>query len=125
MTDPRVSMRRIANSPYRLMALFLATVALASLCYAFLEGAPLGDSVYWAVVTMTTLGYGDLSPSTGVGKTMTGGLITFTVFILIPTITANVSAWLIVNRDTFTDDEQEAIKESLARIERQTRENVR
>jgi len=47
---------------------------------------------------------------------LTSGLITFTVFIMIPTITANVAAWLIVNRDAFTHEEQEQIKDGVAEV---------
>jgi len=32
---------------------------------------------------------------------------------MIPTITANVAAWLIVNRDAFTNEEQEQLKSDL------------
>lgn len=35
---------------------------------------------------------------------------------MILTITANVAAWLIVNRDAFTHEEQEQIKDNLAEV---------
>lgn len=38
------------------------------------------------------------------------------VFLLIPTITANLASKLIVNRDAFTHEEQEEIKDSLRTI---------
>ncbi len=38
------------------------------------------------------------------------------VFIFIPTITANLASKLIVNRDAFTHEEQEEIKDALNAI---------
>ena len=109
-------LKRIANSPALLIATFLVTQLSAALAYSLLEGTDLIDSVYWALVTSTTLGYGDFSPHSTGGKILTSILISFTVFIMIPTITANVASWLIVNRDAFTHEEQEQIKDGVNAI---------
>lgn len=104
---------RVANSPRLLLVTFVITILTAALLYGAAENANLLDSLYWAIVTATTLGYGDFSPTTSVGKLLTSLLITFTVFVLIPTITANIASKLIVNRDAFTHEEQEEIKSAL------------
>jgi voltage-gated potassium channel len=61
------------------IAVFLLTVStlvviIGALMYA-VEGAEHGftslpRSMYWAVVTLTTVGYGDVSPQTGVGQAL-------------------------------------------------------
>ena len=108
--------RRIANSPGLLLGPFLTTILGSSVLYMISESTGFFDSVYWSLVTATTLGYGDFSPYSVSGKVLTTFLITFTVFIMIPTITANVAAWLIVNRDAFTYEEKEQIKDSLTEV---------
>ena len=108
--------RTVANSPGLLIVVFVTTLAASSVLYAFAEGETLIDSVYWSLVTATTLGYGDFSPGSTFGKVLTSALISFTVFVMIPTITANVAAWLIVSRDAFTHDEQEQMKSDLREI---------
>lgn len=85
--------------------------------YSVVESTGFLDAIYWAIITATTLGYGDFSPHTGGGKVLTIGLICSTVFIFIPTITANLASKLIVDRDAFTREEQEEIKTALVRVE--------
>ena len=112
----RFTFTRVANSPGLLFATFVGLMASASVLYGVFEDAGLFDSLYWSVVTATTLGYGDFSPHSTAGKVLTSALIGSTVFLFIPTITANLASKLIVNRDAFTHEEQEEIKESLKAI---------
>jgi voltage-gated potassium channel len=46
-------------------------VVLGSLLYHWLEGWSLLDSAYFMIITMTTIGYGDLSPTTWLSKLLT------------------------------------------------------
>ena len=45
------------------------TVAAAA-AYQQFEGGKYGDAVYWVITTMTTVGYGDLSPDSTDGKVL-------------------------------------------------------
>jgi len=69
----RASLRRIA-----VFLLFVVTmvVMLGSLMY-LIEGPKNGFrsiplSIYWAIVTLTTVGYGDISPQTALGQGLAG-----------------------------------------------------
>ena len=108
---------KVANSPRRLFITFVVLMLVASVGYSVVESTAFLDAIYWAIITATTLGYGDFSPHSGAGKVLTIGLICSTVFIFIPTITANLASKLIVDRDAFTHEEQEEIKTALIRVE--------
>ena len=109
---------KVANSPGRLVVAFIATLTISSIIYSITESADLLNSLYWSIVTATTLGYGDFSPSTTPGKVLTSILICVMVFLFIPTITANLASKLIVNRDAFTHEEQEQIKDGIEDLRR-------
>ena len=65
----------------------------------------IGDGFYWALVTVTTVGYGDITPITPSGKLIASFLILLGLG-LIATITAIVSAKFITNYvDHHTNDD--------------------
>lgn len=57
-----------------LVAVISLSIIFGSLMY-LIEGAQNGftsipKSIYWAIVTLTTVGYGDISPGTGIGQAL-------------------------------------------------------
>lgn len=72
----------------------------------------LGDAVWWSFTTMTTVGYGDHAPTTGVGRLIAVGLM-LSGIALLGVVTANIAAWFIerFEKDDVEEREQtEAIR---------------
>ena len=112
-------MARIRNLFGLLETLFnsrrLRTIAAALIFFIFLFGylfyvsepdvRSLGDGIWWALVTITTVGYGDITPVTTLGRVVASSLMLLGLG-LIATITAIVSAKFIQNFvDHHTNDD--------------------
>lgn len=57
----------------------------------------LGDGIWWSAVTMTTVGYGDKAPKSGIGRIISIVWM-FTAVIIISSFTASISASLTYNK---------------------------
>lgn len=53
-----------------------------------------GDAVWWAITTVTTVGYGDLAPVTGVGRVI-AALLMLGGISLVGVVTATLASWII------------------------------
>ncbi len=60
----------------------MATVAVGTFVYSALEGWSLIDALYFSVVTLATVGFGDLTPTTDIAKLFTVGYIVTGIGIL-------------------------------------------
>ena len=79
---------------YVSVAFVLVALATGGL-FALFEGYSLVDGLWWTVVTLTTVGYGDLSPATTGGR-VTAVVLMVTSIGVVSFITANVAAFFIV-----------------------------
>ncbi len=98
---------RLARSMFRRghLARFLLVAAVlvlngAVIVYLFERNAPdsnihtLGESVWWSLVTVTTVGYGDFYPVTTQGR-ITAGFIMVTGLLTLAVVTAQVASGFI------------------------------
>jgi voltage-gated potassium channel Kch len=63
-------------------------LAFGTLVYHNIEGWGWLDSLYFSVITLTTIGYGDLSPTTDIGKIFTIMYVFIGLGILVGFVTA-------------------------------------
>ncbi len=104
-TRAGVTMLHIANHTPSAVTLYLAAVLAAATAVSVLEDWGFGDAVWWAFVTTTTTGYGDLSPATAAGRVI--AVVTMFVGIVgIGVIVGRIAAVVIRTRDDFTHEEQ-------------------
>ncbi len=95
----------------------LLVIAGASLLLV-IEPSTVGEdfwaSIWWAVVTVTTVGYGDIAPSTPYGRVVAVVLM-LSGLGLISTLAASISAYFV---GTERETEFQAMTERLERIEK-------
>ncbi len=58
-----------------LLALTSTLIGIAALFYCLAEGRSLVDAIYFSVMTIATVGFGDLAPKTTLGKLFTVGYV--------------------------------------------------
>lgn len=82
-----------------LVSIFLAFISAVQITVSErgVEGSNiknLGDGLWWAITTITTVGYGDRFPTTSEGKFLAVGLMIVGISLM-GVITASVAAWFI------------------------------
>ena len=116
---------RVFNSRRLRTILGVLIICIISFGYVFYLAEPqiktFGDGIWWALVTITTVGYGDITPLTTLGRLVAGTLM-FVGLGLIATVTAIVSAKFIANYvDHHTNDDVleklEELEDEIEKIE--------
>ena len=67
---------------------------LGTMGFVLIEGWPVADSVYMVIITMSTVGYGEVQDLTPVGRMFASGLITVSI-VLMACWTAGITSFLV------------------------------
>jgi voltage-gated potassium channel len=108
--------------PY-LVLLMLAAMMIAAVTVHVLSPKAFdtfGDEVWWAAQTVTTVGYGDVVPTTSGGRFI-GGIVMFVSVATVSLVTAVVTAGFVAYQQRRLGGEVERhreLRDALARIEK-------
>ncbi len=77
-----------------------------------------GDAIWWAATTMTTVGYGDRYPTTGVGRLAAVALMVAGIAVL-GVVTATLASWLVEQVKTSEQEQTEQLRAEIADLRAQ------
>jgi voltage-gated potassium channel len=103
---------------FPLLAGTLAVLALSAGVFVRLvdhrDFASLGDALWWSIVTLATVGYGDIVPHTAWGR-IVGSVVIVLGVTFISILTATVTSYFVAaNQEDFAADVAEAAEQDKA-----------
>ena len=114
--DKRAQSTALATGFITLLAIVFSSIAVLGLEQGMGGAINSGqDALWWAVVTVTTVGYGDLTPVTSGGRLLAVPLMLVGIAI-ITVVTAFIATWFLEPDDEERDRDLAEIKQELAAI---------
>lgn len=107
---------KATNTILEVFIIYFIALLLGAAGFAFFENKSFVDGLWWAAVTATTTGYGDLSPATLGGRLVGFVLMNVTLLFVLPILITRMCGTFIEDRDKFTDAEQKRLMADIAEI---------
>lgn len=107
---------KIVNSPRLLVFMGLIILTVSTAVFKIVEHVSMMNAAYWSIITSLGVGYGDVTPHHIGGKIDAALLAITTILFFIPMIVASIASRLIVDRNAFTNAEQEELKHDIREL---------
>jgi hypothetical protein len=91
--------RGLVNAPHLLVLAVLGIWVACSLTHAVLEDKGPVESLWWGIVTGSTVGYGDFYPSSTAGRAV-GAVLIVSMLVLVPIAIGHVIANLVFDKES-------------------------
>ncbi len=105
---------RCTNSIGELLLIYAIVLLAGGGLYAWVEAKSFYDGLWWAAVTATTTGYGDMYPATLAGRCVAFVLMNVNLIFILPLLIGRMITALIEDQDKFTDAEQKQLLADLS-----------
>lgn len=107
------------------LVLSCTAVLAATFGIMYFEGMSFSDALWWSFVTATTVGYGDLSPSTNAGRII-ASLLMIVGIGLIGSLTSSITSYFLhANEPTFSSDKVEMVLTMYESLSNEEKEAVK
>ena len=105
----------LVRSPWRLLMYIFINEMICAFLYSIFEKKGIIASFWWTLVTVFTVGYGDMYPATLPGR-FVGGIVMVSGWIFLSLLLGHILSAFLPDPNIFTHEEQEFIKDTLAKL---------
>lgn len=103
------------RSPWRLLMYIFINEMICAFLYSIFEKKGIVASFWWTLVTVFTVGYGDMYPATLPGR-FVGSIVMISGWLFLSLLLGHILTAFLPDPNVFTDAEQEFIKDTLAAL---------
>jgi len=104
------------NHFYLVLAIIVVIIVTGSVLISLIEGLDFGNAVWWSIVTFSTVGYGDISPKTAMGKVI-AVILMFSGIGFIGVFTGTVATFFMKDKNKKVTFEMEIINKVKVRLD--------